>query len=58
MKALEPDAVSFTWTNGAQSETLSGNCRTGTLNGVPATAANAHVLNAACVVAYGDGSAS
>jgi hypothetical protein len=25
---------------------------------VPATAANAHLLNAACVVAYGDGSAS
>ncbi len=58
VQALEPDAVTFTWTNGAQSETLSGNCRKGTLNGVPATAANAHLLNAACVVAYGDGSAS
>jgi len=58
VKALAPDSVTFTWAAGANSETLSGNCRQGTLNGVPATAANAHLLNAACVVAYGDGSAS
>lgn len=55
VKAFEPDAVSFTWTTGAVSQTASGNCRQGTLNGVSATAANAHLLNAACVVAYGDG---
>jgi hypothetical protein len=55
VKAIEPDAVSFTWTTGAASQAASGNCRQGTLNGAPATAANAHLLNAACVVAYGDG---
>lgn len=57
VRALEPDGVTFTWMNGATSEVLSGNCRQGTLNGVPATATNAHLLNAACVVAYGNGSA-
>ena len=55
VKAIEPDSVSFTWTNGALSQAASGNCRQGSLNGAPATAANANLLNAACVVAYGNG---
>ena len=55
VKAIDPDSVSFTWTNGALSQAASGNCRQGSLNGAPATAANANLLNAACVVAYGNG---
>ncbi|MFT5338847.1 MAG: hypothetical protein ACI9IO_000578 [Cyanobium sp.] len=55
VKAIEPDSVSFTWTNGALSQAASGNCRQGSLNGAPATAANANLLNAACVIAYGNG---
>lgn len=55
VKAIEPDSVSFTWTNGALSQAASGNCRQGILNGAPATAANANLLNAACVIAYGNG---
>ncbi|MEB3207611.1 MAG: hypothetical protein VKK63_01700 [Synechococcus sp.] len=55
VKAIDPDSVSFTWTNGALSQAASGNCRQGILNGAPATAANANLLNAACVVAYGNG---
>ena len=56
VKALEPDSVTFTWTTGGISLTASGNCRQGTLNGAAATADAAHLLNAACVVAYGTGS--
>jgi uncharacterized membrane protein len=56
VQAIEPDAVGFSWTSGTASQSAYGNCRQGTLNGVPATAANAHLLNAACVVAYGAGS--
>ncbi|MEB3320214.1 MAG: hypothetical protein VKI63_04665 [Cyanobium sp.] len=55
VQAVGSDSVSFTWTYGPVSQAASGNCRLGTLNGVPATAANAHLLNAACVVAFGDG---
>lgn len=51
--AVQPDSVSFSWSSGGMSQTASGNCRQGTLNGVPATAANAQLLNAACVAAYG-----
>jgi hypothetical protein len=53
VSAIQPDSVSFTWSSGGMNQAASGNCRQGTLNGVPATAANAHLLNAACVVAYG-----
>jgi hypothetical protein len=53
VSAIQPDSVSFTWSGGGMNQSASGNCRQGTLNGVPATAANAHLLNAACVVAYG-----
>jgi hypothetical protein len=56
VKAIEPDGVAFSWSSGTTSQSAFGNCRQGTLNGVAATAANAHVLNAACVVAYGAGS--
>ena len=55
VKAIQPDSVAFTWVNGMVNQSASGNCRQGTLNGVPATAVNAHLLNAACVVAYGNG---
>jgi hypothetical protein len=55
VKAIEPDSVSFTWTNGTLSQAASGNCRQGSLNGAPPTAANANLLNAACVVSYGNG---
>jgi len=54
--AVEPDSVRFSWISGGVSQVASGNCRLGSLNGVPATAANAQLLNAACVVAYGSGS--
>jgi len=55
VKAFDPDSVSFTWSNGSISQAASGNCRLGSLNGAPASAANASLLNAACVVAYGNG---
>lgn len=55
VQAIAPDSVSFTWTSGAVTQAAIGQCRQGTLNGIPATAANAHLLNAACVVAYGAG---
>lgn len=41
VQAIEPDSVSFSWTSGSI--------------GQAATAANANLLNAACVVAYGNG---
>ncbi|MEB3265916.1 MAG: hypothetical protein VKN13_04805 [Cyanobacteriota bacterium] len=55
VKAVAPDSVTFTWSSGSTSQSAFGNCRQGTLNGAPATDANAHLLNAACVVAYGKG---
>jgi len=54
--AMEPDAVRFSWSGAGGTQQASGNCRQGTLNNGPATAANAQLLNAACVVAYGNGS--
>jgi|688.fasta_scaffold74742_2 hypothetical protein len=57
VKAIPPDAVSFTWSSGGLGQSASGQCRQGTLNGVPVNATNAHLLNAACVVAYGKGTA-
>lgn len=56
VQAIPPDSVSFTWSSASVNAAATGNCRQGTLNGVPATAANAHLLNAACTVAYGAGS--
>ncbi|MFN5193000.1 MAG: hypothetical protein ACK5E6_01045, partial [Cyanobacteriota bacterium] len=55
VKAVEPDGVTFLWSAASGSQSAFGNCRQGTLNGTPATAANAHLLNAACMVAYGQG---
>jgi plastocyanin len=55
VQAIAPDSVSFTWSSGAVTQAAIGQCRQGTLNGIPATAVNAHLLNAACVVAYGAG---
>lgn len=53
--AMEPDSVRFSWSGAGGTQQASGSCRQGTLNNVPATAANAQLLNAACVVAYGSG---
>ncbi|MEB3322054.1 MAG: hypothetical protein VKI81_04445 [Synechococcaceae cyanobacterium] len=49
------DAVSFAVDTGSGVVQMTADCRQGTLNGrVPATAAEAQLLNAACEVAYGD----
>ena len=56
VQANPPDSVSFSWSSASGVMAATGNCRQGTLNGSPATAANAHLLNAACTVAYGAGS--
>ena len=58
MVALEPDSVRFSWNGAAGTQQASGSCRQGTLNGVRATAANAKLLDAACVVAYGSGTSN
>lgn len=57
VRAIEPDSVSFSWIEGGLSKAATGNCRQGTLNGMAAAAATAHLLNAACTVAYGAGPA-
>jgi hypothetical protein len=56
--SIEPtssDAVSFAVDTGSGVVQMTADCRQGTLDGrVPATAAEAQLLNAACEVAYGD----
>jgi hypothetical protein len=56
--SIEPtssDAVSFAVDTGSGVVQMTADCRQGTLNGrVPATSAEAQLLNAACEVAYGD----
>ena len=55
VQAVGASGVSFTYLAGGLSQSASGDCRSGLLNGMAAVGDAAQLLNAACQVAYGSG---
>jgi len=55
VEALPNGRITFHYTNGPKTQRGVGECQLGLLDGRPVRGLGAHVLNAACVVAYGRG---
>lgn len=55
VEALPNGRILFSYSNGAATQRGVGECQLGLLDGRPARGLGVHVLNAACVVAYGRG---
>jgi hypothetical protein len=55
VRAVGAAGVTFTYLAGGLSQSASGDCRSGILNGIAASGDGAQLLNAACQVAYGSG---
>jgi len=55
VEALPNGRITFNYSNGSTTQRGVGECQLGLLNGRQARGVGVHVLNAACVVAYGRG---
>ena len=55
VEALPNGRITFSYSNGTASQRGVGECQLGLLDGRPARGLGVHVLNAACVVAFGRG---
>jgi len=55
VEALPNGRITFNYSNGSTTQRGVGECQLGLLNGRQARGLGVHVLNAACVVAYGRG---